>query len=153
MQRLWGFGLVLSAVQAASHTQRVREQPQHVKRTSMIRWCGQGRSRRDSSVPCRLLHETPALKLRVDVGGRVGGPSSQSSRRTLYRREDGLLQFLLLAAAPVDKRVSCLTENHRRKWSVYNVALEMELQMQLRLQLCEIWSSATGTVAARLWPE
>lgn len=38
---------------------------------------------------------------------------------------------------------------------VYNVVLEMELQMQmqLRLQLYEIGSSATGTVAARLWPE
>lgn len=32
----------------------------------------------------------------------------------------------------------CLTEDHRREWSVYNVVLEMELQMQLRLQLYEI---------------
>lgn len=35
----------------------------------------------------------------------------------------------------------------------YDVVSEMELQTQLRLQLREIWASATGTVAARLWPE
>lgn len=54
-------------------TARVREQPQRVKRTSMIRWCGQGRSSRDYSVPCRLLHETPA-----QAQGRCGWPGGWS---------------------------------------------------------------------------
>lgn len=77
---------------------------QRVKKSSMIRWCG----RQGLAGIARCLADCcirPLLELGVDCGGHgghggpVGGPSLQSSRRTLYRREDGLLQFLLLPAA------------------------------------------------------
>lgn len=59
MQRLWGVRSRSLGGAGGNPTGR-EQQPLRVKKPPMIRWAWSGRPGRDSSVPCRLLHETPA---------------------------------------------------------------------------------------------
>lgn len=111
MQRLWGCrSRSLGGASGPGGIPTGREQQAlRVKKASMIRWAWSGRPGRGSSVPCRLLHETPAkVQGMVELAGRVGGQgglSLQSSRRTLHRW--WCLIFFLLAAAPCVVLIVC----------------------------------------------
>lgn len=109
-------------------------------------------SSRDCSVPCRLLQTTPAqAQGSCRLAGWVVRPCNPPGGLCTDVKMD-YCNFFCLPRLLLIIRVSCWARGSQTR-VVYNVVSEMDLQMQLRLQRYEIWSSATGTVSARLWPE